>query len=238
MKSAILNINGRVDPMQNKTIISASILSADFCQLGEEVHNAISAGADHIHFDVMDHHYVPNLSFGAVVCESLRKGGIKAPIDVHLMVENPENYFAPFAKAGANLITFHPETVKDLNKSFQKLRELNLQIGLAFNPDQPVDIDDKILCEIDMILIMTVKPGFGGQSFDESCVEKIRHTRQRIEETGSKAWLGVDGGIKVDNAGRIAKAGADFFVVGSGLFHAPDYKHYIENFRKALSEGS
>ncbi len=222
--------------MKNKSIISASILSADFCRLGEEVRHVISAGADHIHFDVMDHHYVPNLSFGAVVCESLRKGGITAPIDVHLMVENPESYFAPFAKAGANLITFHPETVPDIKKSFQKLRDLGLQMGLAFNPDQEVTISDEVLVEINMILIMTVKPGFGGQSFDESCIEKIEHTRERLEKTGSKAWLGVDGGIKVDNAAKVAKAGADFFVVGSGLFHAPDYQQYLGQFRSELSQ--
>lgn len=216
---------------KNKAIISASILSADFCRLGEEVRRAISAGADHIHFDVMDHHYVPNLSFGSLVCESLRKNGITAPIDVHLMVEDPEDYFEAFSKAGANLITFHPETVPSIKKAFQKLRNLNLKVGLAFNPDQAVHLDDTLLHELDLILIMTVTPGFGGQSFNESCVKKIQHVRQGLNATGSKARLGVDGGIKIETAKKVAEAGADFFVIGSGLFHAPDYEKYLAQFR-------
>lgn len=217
--------------MKNKPIISASILSADFCHLGEDVRQALRAGADHIHFDVMDHHYVPNLSFGSVVCESLRKNGITAPIDVHLMVENPERYFEAFAKAGANLITFHPETVLDTKATLQILRDLNLQTGLAFNPNQALDIEDDILSMLDMILIMTVTPGFGGQSFNESCVEKIRQTRERLNKTGSEAWLGVDGGIKIETAKKVADAGADFFVIGSGLFHASNYAEYLKQFR-------
>lgn len=220
--------------MKKAPIISASILSADFTELGKEVRHVIASGAHHIHFDVMDHHYVPNLSFGAVVCESLRKSGIEDPIDVHLMVENPEQYFLPFAKAGANLITFHPETVLDLKKTFQKLRDLNLKFGLAFNPDQAVDISDDILCELDLVLIMTVKPGFGGQSFDSSCLEKIEETRKRLDRLEGKAWLGVDGGIKIETAEKVANAGADFFVIGSGVFHAPDYRKYLEEFKTAI----
>jgi ribulose-phosphate 3-epimerase len=222
--------------MTNDAIISASILSADFSRLGEEVRNVLAAGADHIHFDVMDHHYVPNLSFGSVVCESLRKSGITAPIDVHLMVENPQHFFSGFSDAGANLITFHPETVTNIEQAFQELHDFGLQVGLAFNPDQEVDIPLELLQDVDMILIMTVTPGFGGQALNQACIEKIERTRERLDKSGSKAWLGVDGGIKVDNAAKIAKAGADFFVVGSGLFHAPDYQKYLADFRAAISQ--
>lgn len=219
-------------------IISASILSADFANLGQDVNKALNAGADHVHFDVMDHHYVPNLTFGAVVCESLRKAGIEAPIDVHLMVTHPEQYFEAFAKAGANLITFHPETVPDLNQAFQRLRDLGLGIGLAFNPNQDVNVDDQVLQDLDLLLIMTVQPGFGGQKFNDTCLEKIAHMRQRLDHCNSGAWLGVDGGIKNETALKVAKAGADFMVIGSGLFHAEDYSAYLTDLREKLEQVS
>jgi len=207
--------------------ISASILAADFSKLGQECEEVITAGADWIHFDVMDHHYVPNLSIGAGVCQSLRKSGFSAPIDVHLMVENPENYIEPFAKAGANLITFHTETTSDPMACIERIQSQQMQVGIAFNPDQPVDIDPSMLAQLDLILLMSVFPGFGGQAFIPSSLEKLQHTRDLINSTNRPIKLGIDGGIKADNIHDVIKAGADFIIVGSGLFSADDYAKRI-----------
>jgi len=214
--------------------ISVSILSADFARLGDEAKYALDAGADYIHFDVMDHHFVPNLSFGAVICESLRKAGITAPIDVHLMVEHPEKYIEAFANAGATLLTFHPETVQNVEDTLHKIRDAGMKTGLAFNPEKAVDVDLETLRELDLILLMSVNPGFGGQSFIPTTLEKITATRELMTTIKSKAMLGIDGGIKTANIGEVAKAGADFFVVGSGLFHASDYDKEIAKMREQL----
>jgi len=211
--------------------IAASILAADFANLGDDTKNALNAGVDYIHFDVMDHHFVPNLSFGAVVCQALRQAGITAPIDVHLMVENPELYIEPFAKAGANLITFHPETVTSPTNTIAKIRDSGLQAGIAINPDKLIELPDSALRSLDMILLMSVYPGFGGQAFIPESIEKIRQVRHKLDKLESNAMLGVDGGVKVDNIGAIAVAGADFFVVGSGLFNADNYEKRVRQLR-------
>lgn len=210
-----------------KIVISASILSADFARLGEDTQAAIDAGVSRVHFDVMDHHFVPNLSFGAIVCKALRKANISAPIDIHLMVDHPQYYIEPFAKAGADLITFHPETVADVKATLSLIRDAKMQTGLAFNPEKSFDINDEILKDLDMVLLMSVNPGFGGQTFIESSLEKIITTRHRLDKIGSNARLGIDGGIKVDNIGAVTKAGADYLVIGSGLFSADDYKSRV-----------
>ena len=213
--------------------LAASLLAADFANLGTETTQVIDAGVDSIHFDVMDHHFVPNLSFGACVCASLRKAGIKAPIDVHLMVTHPHDYIEPFAKAGATLLTFHPETVPDVAATITQIKQAGMQAGLAFNPDQPVDISADILTQIDLILLMSVFPGFGGQSFIDSTFDKITTTRKLLKQHNSQAKLGIDGGVKTDNAAAITAAGADFLVIGSGLFAADNYKQKIAAFRAA-----
>lgn len=222
--------------MTHKAIISASILSADFANLGRDTRAVLDAGITNIHFDVMDHHFVPNLSFGAVVCKALRQDDITAPIDVHLMVTDPEHYFEPFAKAGANLITFHPETVANVDAALNQLDTLKLQAGLAFNPEAPVDISDEQLKRLDLILLMSVNPGFAGQSFMDGSLEKISALRERITQLGAKTKIGIDGGIKASNIGTVVKAGADFIIVGSGMFNADDYSvraqelfHEIDN---------
>lgn len=217
------------------TIISASILSANFANLGEDVEAALHAGVDQIHFDVMDFHYVPNLTFGPIICHALREYGIQAPIDAHLMVENPDRYLEPFAKAKANSITIHAETTPDPQKTLQKIRDLGMQAGLAFNPKQPIPFDSKLLKMVDLILIMTVEPGFGGQGFLTHCLEKVTMTKRWIDENNLAIQLGVDGGIKVDNIGIVSKAGADFFVVGSGLFHAENYQERVEDLRREIN---
>lgn len=215
-------------------IISASILSADFAHLADDCTQAIAAGANMIHFDVMDHHFVPNLSFGAVVCDSLRRAGLTAPIDVHLMVENPDQYIKSFADAGASLITFHPSTTPDVLTTIAAIKAAGMQVGLAFNPDEAVISDDDTLCQLDMVLIMTVQPGFGGQSFMHDCLEKISLLSGRMERLGHNLLIGVDGGIKVETIGMAAEAGADFFVVGSGLFKSPDYADTVLQLRNAM----
>jgi ribulose-phosphate 3-epimerase len=215
----------------NKVIISASILAADFSSLAKDCNKAFAAGVDAIHFDVMDHHFVPNLSFGSVVCSSLRRAGISAMIDVHLMVDDPDVYIEPFAKAGASMITFHPSTSSDIGQSIAKITAAGMQVGLAFNPDEPVDIDDALLKQLDLVLLMSVFPGFGGQRFIDSTLEKIKLLRQRISDLSVKAYLAVDGGIKADNAGAIIAAGADFLVVGSGLFKADSYVGVVNTIR-------
>ena len=214
-----------------KKIISASILAADFANLGKEVKQAIDAGMDYIHFDVMDHHFVPNLSVGAVVCNALRKAGITAPIDVHLMVEHPEKYIQPFADAGATLLTFHPETVSSVENMVDEIREAGMKTGLAFNPEKPVNVEANLIEKIDLILLMSVHPGFSGQSFLPGSLDKIKKTRDWMEKTTGQAMLGIDGGIKTNNIGDAAKAGADFFVVGSGLFHTNDYRAEVARMR-------
>lgn len=215
-------------------MISASILSANFATLGEDTKAVLDAGADAIHFDVMDHHFVPNLSFGAIPCKALRDFGIDAEIDVHLMVDAPENYIEAFSKAGATRLTFHPETVKNPEEVIQKIKAAGMKAGLAFNPDKPVSISDEFLCSLDLILIMSVFPGFGGQAFIEETIEKINETRQRLNQHNAKTYLAVDGGIKVDNIGKVANAGANYFVVGSGLFAAEDYTQRVNELKAEI----
>ena len=207
--------------------ISASILNANFSKLGEEIRAVQSAGIAHIHFDVMDHHYVPNLSFGSIVCSSLRQDGIELPMDVHLMVTNPEYYIEPFAKAGAQLITFHPDTVSDVLGLVDAIHGHGMQAGLAFNPDQEVEIEVETLAKLDMILIMSVFPGFGGQKFIDETYEKIIATRTLLDKNQSSARLAVDGGINQHNINKLRRCGADFFIVGSALFSAPDYQDRV-----------
>lgn len=219
--------------MTNK-IIAASILSANFATLGEDTQAVLDAGAERIHFDVMDHHFVPNLSFGALVCKALREYGIDAPIDAHLMVDDPQPYIEAFAKAGATLISFHPETAKDVGAMIDTIKSADLKVGLTFNPDKPVEIDDDVLQRVDKILLMSVYPGFGGQSFIPECLDKIQSTRMLLDEKKCDAFLGVDGGIKVDNIGEIAAAGADYLVVGSGLFNADNYRDRVSELKNAM----
>ena len=218
-----------------KKFISASILSADFSQLGEEVKQIIDAGVDHVHCDVMDHHFVPNLSFGAVICKALHHAKIRVPIDVHLMVDNPEAYIKPFAEAGASLIIFHPETAKNVEETIELIRQAGMQSGLAFNPDKSVSLPSSILKQVHLILLMSVNPGFAGQSFIPNSLEKIASTRKLLDEINSRAMLGIDGGIKADNIMKVSCAGANFFVVGSGLFYASNYKEEVETLRQKLN---
>ncbi|MFW0072403.1 MAG: ribulose-phosphate 3-epimerase [Coxiella-like endosymbiont] len=214
--------------------ISASILSADFSRLGEEAKQIIDAGVDYIHCDVMDHHFVPNLSFGAVVCKALRHVKITEPIDVHLMVDNPEVYIKPFREAGASLITFHPETVKNVEEVIELIHQAGMQSGLAFNPDKSISLPLSILKQVNLVLLMSVSPGFAGQSFILNSLQRIESTRKLLDKVHSKAMLGVDGGIEADNIKKVSRMGADFFVVGSGLFHASDYKEEVKTLRQRL----
>ncbi len=214
--------------------IAASILSADFAHLGDEVNAVLKAGSDTIHFDVMDHHFVPNLSFGSVVCQALRKAGISAPIDVHLMVDDPEAYILPFAKAGASIITFHPETVDDVDAAIDKIKESGMEAGLVFNPDKPVDIALDTAKKLDMILLMSVFPGFGGQTFIKDVLQKAKDTRAWLDENHLNIVLAIDGGIKVENIQESAAAGVDYFVVGSGLFSADDYAARVAELKEQI----
>ncbi len=222
--------------------LAPSILSADFARLGEEVDNVLASGADIVHFDVMDNHYVPNLTIGPLVCEALRKHGVTAPIDVHLMVKPVDRIIPDFAKAGASYITFHPEASDHIDRSLSLIRESGCHAGLVFNPATPLSYLDYVLDKVDMILLMSVNPGFGGQSFIPSTLDKLRQVRQLIDESGHDIRLEVDGGVKVDNIAEIAAAGADTFVAGSGIFghsEASDANHYnsiIEEFRQKLAE--
>jgi len=215
--------------------IAPSILSADFARLGEEVRNVLAAGADVVHFDVMDNHYVPNLTIGPLVCEALRKHGIIAPIDVHLMVKPVDRIIPDFAKAGASYITFHPEASEHVDRTLGLIRENGCKSGLVFNPATPLHYLDYVLDKLDMVLLMSVNPGFGGQSFIPSTLPKIAAVRQIIDRSGRDIRLEVDGGIKVDNIGAVAAAGADTFVAGSAIFNAKDYAATIAAMRERIA---
>ena len=217
-------------------LIAPSILSADFARLGEEVTNVLSAGADIVHFDVMDNHYVPNLTIGPLICEALRQHGITAPIDVHLMVKPVDRIIPDFAKAGATYITFHPEGSEHIDRSLQLVRECGCQSGLVFNPATPLDYIKYVIDKVDMILLMSVNPGFGGQSFIPSTLEKLREVRKIIDLSGRNIRLEVDGGVKINNIREIAQAGADTFVAGSAIFNTPDYKVTLAAMRDELSK--
>jgi ribulose-phosphate 3-epimerase len=214
--------------------IAPSLLSADFARLGEEVKNVIAAGADWIHFDVMDNHYVPNLTFGPMVCQALRKHST-VPIDVHLMVQPVDALAQAFAKAGADLISFHPEASAHVDRTLQLIQAEGKQAGLVFNPATPLDVLEHVIERVDLILIMSVNPGFGGQSFIDSALRKIEKARKLIDRSGRDIRLEVDGGIKVDNIRRVADAGADTFVAGSAIFGQPDYKGVIDAMRAQLA---
>ena len=220
--------------MSHSPLISPSILSADFTNLGRDVQAMIDVGCGPIHFDVMDHDFVPNLSFGAPICASLRKAGFTTPIEAHLMVMQPEKFVDEFAKAGANMLIFHEETTSDIDGTIDKIIASGMQAGLAFNPDKAVEIPPKRLAKLSMILLMSVFPGFGGQAFIDGVYEKIVKTRRLIEANNSNAYLGVDGGVKVDNIGKVATAGADMLIVGSGLFGADNYKLRMDELRAAI----
>ncbi len=215
--------------------IAPSILSADFARLGQEVDAVLAAGADIVHFDVMDNHYVPNLTIGPMVCQALRDHGVTAPIDVHLMVKPVDRIIPDFAKAGATYITFHPEASEHIDRSLGLIRELGCKSGLVFNPATPLDHLDYVLDKVDMILIMSVNPGFGGQKFIPSALTKLRQARRIIDESGYDIRLEIDGGVKVDNIREIAEAGADTFVAGSAIFGTEDYKATIDAMRAELA---
>lgn len=215
-------------------IIAPSILSADFARLGEEVEAVLAAGADWIHFDVMDNHYVPNLTIGPMVCAALRKHGITAPIDVHLMVQPVDALVSQFAEAGANTISFHPEASKHVHRTIQLIRSHDCKPGIVLNPATPLEVLDWVLEEVDLVLVMSVNPGFGGQAFLPLALEKIRLIRERIDRAGLKVRLQVDGGVKPDNIGQIAMAGADTFVAGSAIFGADDYAKVIGGMREEV----
>ncbi len=221
--------------MKQSAVIAPSILSANFATLGEEVDSVIAAGADWIHFDVMDNHYVPNLTIGPLVCEALRKHGITAPIDVHLMVKPVDRIVPDFAKAGASLISFHPEASEHIDRTIGLIHECGCKAGLVFNPATPLDYLDYVLDKLDLVLIMSVNPGFGGQSFIPTALEKLRQARELIDRSGRSIRLEVDGGVKVDNIADIANAGADTFVAGSAIFGQKDYHAVIADMRKAIA---
>lgn len=217
-------------------IIAPSILSADFARLGQEVEQVLAAGADWVHFDVMDNHYVPNLTIGPMVCKALRSYGIRAPIDVHLMVQPVDDLIRQFADAGASLISFHPEASTHLDRSLQLIRSLGCQAGLVLNPATPLGCLDYVLDKLDLLLLMSVNPGFGGQSFIPSALTKLKQARQLIDQSGYPIRLEIDGGVKLDNIREIAKAGADTFVAGSAIFNTPDYAQTLAAFRAELAQ--
>jgi len=223
-------------------LIAPSILSADFARLGEEVDNVLKSGADVVHFDVMDNHYVPNLTIGPLVCEALRKHGVTADIDVHLMVKPVDRIIPDFAKAGATYITFHPEASEHVDRSLQLIKEQGCKCGLVFNPATPLDILEYVMDKVDLILLMSVNPGFGGQSFIPSALDKLRQARKLIDDSGRDIRLEIDGGVKVNNIREIAEAGADMFVAGSAIFGAASdsdantYDSVIANMRAELAK--
>jgi ribulose-phosphate 3-epimerase len=216
-------------------LIAPSILSADFARLGEEVENVLAAGADVVHFDVMDNHYVPNLTIGPMVCKALRQYGIQAPIDVHLMVKPVDRLIGDFIEAGASWITFHPEASEHIDRSLQMIRDGGCRCGLVFNPATPLHYLDYVMDKVDMILLMSVNPGFGGQRFIPGTLDKLRQVRERIEQSGREIRLEIDGGVGIQNIAEIAAAGADTFVAGSAIFNTEDYAATIAQMRAQLA---
>ncbi|WP_018652839.1 ribulose-phosphate 3-epimerase [Actinobacillus capsulatus] len=221
---------------QQPFLIAPSILSADLARLGDDVAEVLKAGGDIIHFDVMDNHFVPNLTFGPAICKALRDYGITAEIDVHLMVKPVERLIPDFAKAGANYITFHPEATDHIDRTLQMIRDLGCKSGLVFNPATPLSYLDYVMDKVDMILLMGVNPGFGGQKFILATLEKLQEARRRIDKSGYPIRLEIDGGVKIENIAEIAKAGADTFVAGSAIFDQPDYKTVIDQMRAELAQ--
>ena len=224
--------------MAADNLIAPSILSADFARLGEEVDNVLAAGADIVHFDVMDNHYVPNLTIGPLVCEALRKHGVTAPIDVHLMVKPVDRIIPDFAQAGASYITFHPEASDHVDRTLQLIRAEGCKSGLVFNPATPLDYLEYVMDKVDMVLLMSVNPGFGGQSFIPATLDKLREARKLIDDSGLDIRLEIDGGVKVDNIREIKEAGADTFVAGSAIFGADDYKATIDAMRTEIAKAT
>ncbi len=218
--------------MKQSTVIAPSILSADFARLGEEVQSVLAAGADWVHFDVMDNHYVPNLTIGPMVCQALRQFGVTAPIDVHLMVQPVDAIVPQFAAAGATLISFHPQASRHVDRTIQLIHDAGCQAGIVLNPATPLDILDWTLQQVDLVLLMSVNPGFGGQSFIPHVLGKLRRVRELIDASGREIRLEVDGGVKVDNIGDIAAAGADTFVAGSAIFASSDYRKTISQMKQ------
>ena len=222
--------------MKQDNFIAPSILSADFAKLGEEVDSVLSAGADMVHFDVMDNHYVPNLTIGPLVCEALRNHGITAPIDVHLMVKPVDRIIPDFASAGASYITFHPEASEHIDRTINVIKESGCKAGLVFNPATPLHHLDHVIDQLDMVLLMSVNPGFGGQSFIPQTLEKLTAVRKLIDSKGLHTRLEIDGGVKIDNIREIASAGADTFVAGSAIFNTANYKSTIDKMRSELKK--
>ena len=221
--------------MKQANFIAPSILAADFARLGEEVDNVLDGGADIVHFDVMDNHYVPNLTIGPLVCEALKKHGVTAPIDVHLMVKPVDRIIPDFVSAGASYITFHPEASEHIDRTLAMIQESGCKAGLVFNPATPLHVLDNVMDKLDMILLMSVNPGFGGQSFIAQTLEKCRQVRRLIDASGREIRLEIDGGIKVDNIREVASAGADTFVAGSAIFNTNDYKATIKAMRVEIA---
>ena len=221
--------------MKQPNFIAPSILSADFAKLGEEVDNVLASGADMVHFDVMDNHYVPNLTIGPLVCDALRSHGVTAPIDVHLMVKPVDRIIPDFAKAGASYITFHPEASEHIDRTIALIKEQGCKAGLVFNPASPLHYLDHVIDQLDMVLLMSVNPGFGGQSFIPSSIEKLRVVRKMIDDRSLSTRLEIDGGVKTENIKDIASAGADTFVAGSAIFNTDNYKSTIDIMRSELA---
>jgi ribulose-phosphate 3-epimerase len=224
--------------MKKDNFIAPSILSANFAKLGEEVENVLNAGADIVHFDVMDNHYVPNLTIGPLVCEALRNHGVTAPIDVHLMVKPVDRIIPDFASAGASYITFHPEASEHIDRTISLIKESGCKAGLVFNPATPLNHLDHVIDQLDMVLLMSVNPGFGGQSFIPKTLEKLRVVRNLIDSRNLQTRLEIDGGVKIENIKEIASAGADTFVAGSAIFNTDDYKKTIDKMRSELAQAT